>query len=118
MSGTSSLRTLLLAAAGVTGLVGNRVRATSADETAVRPFIVITRTDTERDIGLDGSVGGTKEILQVECVADTRLQAEAVSQAVTDACIADQRFVTGPVAADVVERGIEIDVLTVDWWDD
>lgn len=118
MSATTELRTLLLAAPAVTTLVGQRVRATRAEENDARPFIVITRTDTEHDIGLDGSRGGTKHVLQVECVADTRRAAEEISDAVLDACIADQRHVTGPAAADEVPRGIEIDVLTVDWWDD
>lgn len=118
MSATTELRTLLLAAPAVTALVGQRVRVTRAEETDERPFVVITRTDTEHDIGLDGSIGATKHVLQVECVADSRLAAEQISDAVQAACIADQRHVAGPVAADDLPRGIEIDVLTVDWWDD
>lgn len=118
MSASTELRTLLLAAAGVTALVGQRVRVTRAEETDARPFVVITRVDGEHAIGLDGSIGASKHVLQVECVADTRLQAEAISEAVQDACIADQRSVAGPVAADELPRGTEIDVLTVDWWDD
>lgn len=118
MSASTDLRTLLLAAAGVTALVAQRVRLTRAEENDAMPYIAITRTDTEHDVGLDGSIGATKSVLQVECVANNRLQAESISDAVLAACVADQRFVSGPIAADELDRGIEIDVLTVDWWDD
>lgn len=118
MSASTDLRDLLVAASAVTALVGQRVRFERAEQGDALPYVVLTLSDVERDIALDGSVGGAKSIFQIACWSNKRVQADAIASAVVAACLADQRVVTGPASEYVPELDVEGAIVTVDWWDD
>jgi hypothetical protein len=118
MSAESDLRALLVANAGVTALVGQRVAADRIEQSAARPFVVFTRTGSEPQLCLDGVVLKTRVTLDVQAWADTRLAADAVADAVTAAV----RGVSSQTVADRVssydsDLDLEAAVLTVQWWE-
>lgn len=115
MSAESDLRALLLADAGVSALVGSRVRAGRAEEDDARPYVVFSREDTEREETLSGEVVSETAVIAVECWADSQGQADAVADAV-DAAL---RAVFQPVANRSTDYDGQLDfsvtVLTVRW---
>lgn len=117
MSAETALRTLLLADGPTAALVATRVTADRVEQTAARPFIVFTRTGTERSKGLDGTVLGVRATLQVETWADTRVSAEAVADAMEAAIEGAHQFVVNRGAGFDPDLDLESTVLTVDWWD-
>lgn len=118
MSAETSLQALLLADAGVVALVGNRVAADRIAEGSTRPFVVYSRTASEPVGDISGIVYRTLVTLEVMCWGNTRLQADAVADAVTAA-------VRGVLTQSVVGRESvhdpEIDLegctLIVAWWE-
>ena len=118
MSASTDLRALLVGSAGVTALVGQRVRFERAEQTDVRPYVVLQLTDTENEYSLSGALLASKAILTAQCWADTRVAADAVAAAVKAVCIAHQRAVAGPLGEYLADLDLEAAVLTVDWWDD
>lgn len=117
MSAETDLRTLLLATTAVTALVGTRVAADRIEQGATRPFVVFSRTGTERSKGLDGTVHGVKATFSLQCWADTRAAADAVAVAVTTALEANHQTIISQAAAYDAELDLEAADLSVDWWE-
>jgi hypothetical protein len=116
MSFESDLRTLLLAAPAVTALVSTRIAADRIEQGAIRPFIVFTRSATERSQTLNGGVESVRATFDVQCWADTRQAADAVADAVVAALVAANQVVITQDAAYDAELDLEASVLSVDWW--
>jgi len=117
MSAESELRALLVATAGVTALVGTRVRAERAEQSDARPFVVFSRTGTDIEQSLFDEVLGTKAVFEVACWADNRASAEAVADAVQTALVADHRAINSRAGGYDGDLDLEVAVLSVDWWD-
>ena len=117
MSAESDLRALLVAAPAITALVGTRIAADRIEQGAARPFIVFTRTATERTKGLDGTVHGVQAKFSLQCWADTRAAAEAVAEAVQTAIEAAFHTVADRSSAYEPELDLEAATLAIDWWE-
>ena len=117
MSAETDLRTLLLATGAVTALVGTRISADRIEQGAARPFIVFARSGTDRLVGLDGTLHGVRVTLDIQCWADTRVNAEAVASAIELAIESVHQFVTARTGDYDPELDLEASLLTVDWWE-
>lgn len=78
MSAAEDLRTALLAHAGLTALVGQRVRFDLGAEADAYPFIVLRQVSNSPQRGLDGSLHARREVFQVESWGETRSQSAQV----------------------------------------
>jgi len=118
MSAEDALRTLLLADAGVSALVGTRITADRIAQDAVRPFVVYARTSSNPVVSLDGTHLRTQASLEVQCWANNRVEADALADAVIAA-------VRGVISQRVVERSGAYDadldlaasIVSVQWWE-
>lgn len=117
MSLDTDLRAALAANAGVIALVGANIVSDRMEEGAARPFIVFTRSATEYQYALDGSIHGERAVFDVQCWADTRASAEAVANAVLAVLAADQRAVLSKTSGYDPELDLEATLLSVEWWD-
>lgn len=118
MSAETSLQALLLADAGVIALVGNRVAADRIAEGSTRPFVIYSRTGSDPVTDIGGTVYRTLVTLDVTCWADTRLQADAVADAVT-AAVRGVLTQTVPGRESVHHPDFDLEgcTLTVAWWE-
>lgn len=117
MSAELDLQTLLAGNTGVTSLVGGRIGADRAEQDWGRPFVIYTRTDTERFKTLDGTVVDEKVTFDVQCWADTRAEAEACADACTAAIEGgDHGEVVGRSTSYDGDLDLEATLLTVEWW--
>jgi hypothetical protein len=118
MSVETVLRALLVADGGVSALVGTRIAADRIEQGASRPFVVFSRTATAPITAVDGALLISQVSIDVQCWADTRLQADAVADAVSAA-------VRGVTSQQVTERSSVYDAdldmegtqLSVEWWE-
>ena len=117
MSAETDLRTLLLADAPTFALVDQAISANRMEQGVGRPFIVFNRAATLREKTLNGQVMGVLVTLTVECWGDTRVQAQAVADAVQTAIEAVFHTVSGREDAYEEDLDLEADVLTVEWWE-
>ena len=117
MSAETDFRALLLATGAVTALVGSRIAASRIEQGAVRPFVVFSRSATERSVGLDGTVHGVRATLDVQCWADTRVAAQTLADAVQAAVESAHHFCTARTDGYDPELDLESDLLTIDWWE-
>jgi len=118
MSFESDLHALLLASPAVTALVGNRIAADRIEQGAARPFVIYTRSATDRTRTLAGGLVSARATFDVQCWADTRLAAEAVAEAVTGAIEAASQVVNTQESAYDGDLDLEAAMLSVDWWPD
>lgn len=81
MSVASDLRSFLLADATLTGLVGLRVHPAILPQSGPFPAITYQWTSGTRYQTSDGPVGLSRPRIQLDCWAETYLQAEAVFEA-------------------------------------
>jgi hypothetical protein len=116
MSAETDLRALLVGASAITALVGQRIAADRIEQGAARPFIVFTRTGTERSRCLDGTISAVKATFELQVWADTRLAADAVADAIETVIETDQQFVLGRSTGYDGELDLEASILTIDWW--
>ena len=117
MSAETDLRALLLATPAVTDLVGSRVAADRIEQGAARPFIVFTRTGTQRERTLTGQLIASNVALSVQCWADTRLVAEAVADAVDTALATQYQYAGDRSTGYDPELDLECAILPVEWWE-
>lgn len=117
MSAETDLRALLISTAGVTALVGQRIAADRIEQGAARPFIVFTRTGTERERTLDGGVAATRVALLVQCWADTRVQAEQVADAVETALASVFQNTGDRSGTYEPDLDLEGALIPVEWWE-
>lgn len=103
--------------AALAALVSTKVSADRIEQGTARPFVVFTRVDTEHAHGLDGTLHGSKAVLEVQVWADTRASAEAVADAVEAVVLAQAQLVIRRVAAYDGDLDFEATLLTVEWWE-
>lgn len=117
MSAGTDLRALLVATGAITALVGQRIAADRIEQAAARPFVVFTRTATDRARGLDGTLHGVKTTFELQAWADTRTAADAVGDAVEAAIETAQHTVLNRSSGYDADLDLEATILTIDWWD-
>lgn len=122
MSAEADFRAVLLAASGVTALVGTRVALNAVPQDVALPYIVFSATHTPQQ-----ELGGPAEdqtTLNVECWAADALGAIALADAVEAAIEAYDDTAPGGLSVTVLERtnaydpDLQLDgvTLTVEWW--
>lgn len=92
MSVESDFLAVLLADAGLTALVGDRIALSAAPQSSDYPLIVFTTVQTP-DRGLDNTVLATQVIHAVQCWGDTAIQADAAADEVLAALLAAPDYV-------------------------
>lgn len=97
----AELSTKLLATAGVTGLVGQRVNWKRRPQGSTLPAIVLHVISRIPDVTHGGRSGLLMSRVQVECLGATFGAAKAVARAVEDAITA-QTFTQGAVRFDAI----------------
>ncbi len=112
-----ALQTLLLGAAPVTALAGTRIAADRAEEDWPCPYVVYSGV-TEPQRCLDGSTDGALTVFEIQAWADTRAAAEALADAVQNACDGAHQYITARAGGYDAELDLEAVVLTCNWWDD
>ena len=117
MSAETDLRTLLLAAPEVSALVSQRIAADRMEQGSARPFIVFTRSATERSKGLDGVVHGVLVTFELQCWAETRAVAEAVAEAAQSAIEQAFHTVEGRSSGYDADLDLECAPLIVQWFE-
>lgn len=78
----ATIRTLTLADSTVQGLVNTRMFSDVPPEQVAMPAIVYTVIDTVPNEHLGGIVNASRARIQIDCAADTRLQANQLGDAV------------------------------------
>jgi len=78
----ATIRTLTLADSTVQGLVNTRMFSDVPPEQVAMPAIVYTVIDTVPNEHLVGIVNASRARIQIDCAADTRLQANQLGDAV------------------------------------
>lgn len=117
MSAETDLRALLLSTTAVTNLIGTRIASDRIEQGTARPFVMFTRTGTVPYTTIDGQVLATQALLEIQCWADSRAQADAVGEAVTAAIRGTTtQTVSGQAAAYDGDLDLESTLLTVEWW--
>lgn len=91
----------LLASAGVTGLVSNRINWSRRPQGAALPAIVLHRIDGTPDVTHGGRSGLVVSRVQADCWAASYGAAKAIARAVETAITA-QAFTQGAVRFDVI----------------
>lgn len=76
------VRTYLAAQAAVSSLVGTRIYPDALPQDATRPALVFTVISSVGEHHLTAAAGIARAIVQIDCYADTRLAANALSEAV------------------------------------
>lgn len=118
MSAETDFRAALIADGAVSALVGTRIATDRIEQGAARPFVVFSRAATLPITDVAGTLLISQVTLDVQCWADTRLQADAVADAVSDAVrsITTQQVTerSSVYDADLDMEGVQ---LTVEWWD-
>jgi hypothetical protein len=125
MSADTDLRAELLAHAPLLALVGapNRIAFDKVAQNTARPFVVLVRDEPiEEYTTLDGRRVAALLQFQMQCVGDTRAQAEEVADEVEAALRASTREpegipCSGRSAGADPDLDLEIVNLTVEWWD-
>lgn len=117
MSAEIELRALLIAAPAVTTLVSQRIAVDRIEQGSARPFVVFTRTGTERTKGLDGTVHAVLITFSLQCWADTSAAAEAVADAVEGVLEAAFHTVADRNTAYDPELDLEAATFVVQWWE-
>lgn len=78
----ATIRTLTLADSSVAALVNTRMFSDVPPEQVAMPVIVYTVIDTLPNEHLAGIVNASRARIQIDCLADTRLQANQLADAV------------------------------------
>lgn len=108
---------LTLVETPLAALVGTRISSDRMEQGKARPFVVFSRSSTEYQNTLDGTVEGSRVIFDVQVWADTRSSAEAVANAIEAALLTDQRPVLGRSSGYDPDLDLEASLLSVEWWD-
>ena len=77
-----ALRTFLLASAGLTALVGQRVHWVRSPQGSASPRVVLYGISGVRDMRMDGPTGLVASRVQVDCLGASYGSAKAVARAV------------------------------------
>lgn len=112
MSMETELKTYLRAHAGLVALVGARTYPGKAPQQVEKPYCVYRKSGNERMYSHQGNSGLDKAQIEVNCYAETYLQAKAVADQVTAAMEA------WPGANSKVQSAFQVDEQDLTFEDD
>lgn len=118
MSAESELRDALLAHAPLLAAVpAARISIDAVSATAARPYIAFSKQLRTDDFGLDNTWLAAQSTIDIQCVGSSRANAIAVAELVRDALrIAGMPSERGSAGYDA-ENDLEVEIVTVDWFD-
>lgn len=118
MSAESELRAALVAHAPLVALVpAARISIDAVAQDQPRPFIAFAKQGSAVDLGLGNTVLGTTTTIDVQCIGTDRANAIAVADAARAALLAAGMPSDRGGGAYDPENGLEVEVVTVDWFD-
>lgn len=118
MSAESELRAVLLAHAPLTAAVpGARISIDAVMPTATRPYIAFSKQLRVDDNGLDNTLLGATSTIDIQCVGSSRANAIVVAGLVRDALRAGGMPSDRGSAGYDAENDLEVEIVTVDWFD-
>lgn len=100
--------------AGVSALVGDRIYPDAMPEKTAYPAVVYSRSATDEERLLDGSVASIRYELEVNCWAKTRTAADAVGDAIGAALVGTSFCQIGRTAGYDAETGLFAAMLIID----
>lgn len=85
-----AIQTYLAAASSVSSLVGSRIRPDILDQSEQMPAVTYRTISTRHEHNINGAKTGiARSRVTIDCFADTRLQANAVSEAIRKSGVLD-----------------------------
>jgi hypothetical protein len=113
-----ALRQLLATSADVIKLVSSEGIAVDAvNKTRPRPYIVFGKSEPAEFInGLSGTVLAMRARIEVQCVANSSLEAATVADTVRLALAAQGQAVESSQPGRDAELGVDLESLSLDWW--
>lgn len=97
----AALITKLLASAGITALVGQRINWSRRPQGETLPAVVLHRIDGGRDYHTQGASGLVESRVQVDCWGSSYGSAKAVARQV-EAAVSGARFTQGAIRFDAI----------------
>ncbi|MBY0467607.1 MAG: DUF3168 domain-containing protein [Burkholderiaceae bacterium] len=117
MSAEAELRALLVANGALLGLVpAARISLDAVDQSAPRPYIVLSKQSATPDFGLDNTLFADQVTIDIQCVGTNRRSAIAVGDAVVAALQQAGEPHSARSAAYDADNDLEVEVVTVDWF--
>lgn len=118
MSAESELRDALVAHAPLLAVVpAARISIDAVDINAARPYIAFSKQLRTDDHGVDGTWLAAQSTIDIQCVGSSRANAITVAGLVRDALrqagMPSERSSAGYDA----ENDLEVEIVTVDWFD-
>lgn len=107
MSAETQLYAALSAAGSVSSIVGTRIYPDVVPQEQPLPAIAYVRTETEFLRTIHGDVLGETAQIEIWCMAENRMDAESLAEAVEAACVSTGFMPTG--------RRAELDAETQTW---
>jgi hypothetical protein len=117
MSAETVLYPTLISAPAVTAIVAQRIYPDVVPQDVATPCVAFARLETEYTLTLSNVIEATKALLEVSCMSTSRIQADALADAVQAACVAARFFPTGRRADFDVDSQIWSTVLSIDFWE-
>lgn len=99
---TPGLRAILIAESTVAAIAGNRVFVNQALQDTPTPYITLATIDTDPMLALDGTYGMRRAEVDVDCWANTYIDAKRLANAVS-AFLSDYDGAAGGVIIDSVQ---------------
>lgn len=114
MSIETDIRAALVGHAPLVALVGQRVALSAIEQGQPAPYVVFT-TSHDPQYGLDGTLLGNITTVEIQCWADTAVQAAAVADAASNALSIQGAPPTARGTGYDPEVGLDAVTLTTDW---
>jgi hypothetical protein len=118
VSAESEVRDALVAHAALIAVVpAARISVDAVDQGGVRPYIAFASQGYSADLGLDNTLHATATTIDIQCIGSDRAEAIEVRDLVRAALSAAGLPSDRGSAGFDPEQGLEVEVVTVDWFD-
>lgn len=118
MSAESELRDALVAHAPLIAVVpAARISIDAVLPTAAKPYIAFSKQQRGDELGLDGGLLAVQSTIDIQCVGSSRSNAIAVAELVRAALRAGGMPSDRGSAGYDADNDLEVEIVTVDWFD-
>lgn len=118
MSAESEVRDALLAHAPLLAVVpAARISIDAVDSGLLRPYIAFSKLQRSTELALDNTNLGSSTQIDLLCVGTNRANAIDVAELVRTALATAQMPSDRGAAAYDAENDLEVEIVSVDWWD-
>lgn len=118
MSAESEVRAALLAHGPLVAVVpAARISIDTVDPQLPRPYIAFSKPQRTDDLSLSGAVLAVTSQIDLMCVGSNRANAIEVAELVRAALIAAQMPSDRSASGYDAENDLEVEIVTVDWFD-